>query len=55
MKGGQISLHREDLIWDVRASDQECRRFSSAVTDVNAIHWKELVNDCNRRRRNPAT
>jgi hypothetical protein len=38
-----MSLHREDLIWDVRASDQECQRFSFAVTDVSAIHKKGRV------------
>jgi hypothetical protein len=29
IKGKQMALHREKLIWDVRSSDQECQRFSS--------------------------
>jgi hypothetical protein len=47
-----MSLHMENLIWDVRSSDQECQRFSSEVTCVKSMHKQERVNDSNRRRRN---
>jgi hypothetical protein len=52
MKGGQLSLHMENLIWDVRSSDQECQRFSSRVTDGKPMHKQERANESPRRRRN---
>jgi hypothetical protein len=51
-RGGQMSLHRENLIWDIRSSDQECQRFSSRVTGVRLMHKEERINDSIRRRRN---
>jgi hypothetical protein len=51
MKSQQMSLHRENLIWDVRASHHECQRFSSTVTDAKSIHKKEGVNDYKRGKR----